>query len=51
MAPPQALPVTLIVIARNEARVIGRCLDSVSFAAEKLVVDAGSTDGTPQIAA
>jgi glycosyltransferase involved in cell wall biosynthesis len=51
MASPQALPVTLIVIARNEARVIGRCLDSVPFAAEKLVIDAGSTDGTPQIAA
>jgi glycosyltransferase involved in cell wall biosynthesis len=51
MPSPQALPVTLIVIARNEARVIGRCLDSVPFAAEKIVVDAGSTDGTQQTAA
>jgi glycosyltransferase involved in cell wall biosynthesis len=46
----QSLPLTLIVIARNEASVIGRCLDSVPFAGEKLVVDSGSTDGTPQIA-
>jgi hypothetical protein len=38
------LPITLIVIAKNEARVIGRCLDSVPFAADKVVVDSGSTD-------
>jgi glycosyltransferase involved in cell wall biosynthesis len=44
------LPITLIVIAKNEAPVIGRCLDSVPFAAEKVVVDSGSTDGTPDIA-
>jgi len=45
------LPLTLAVIARNEASVIGHCLDSVPFAAEKLVVDAGSTDGTQAVAA
>jgi glycosyltransferase involved in cell wall biosynthesis len=44
------LPITLIVITRNEAAVIGRCLDSVPFAAEKLVIDSGSTDGTAEIA-
>lgn len=44
------LPVTLLVIARNEAQAIGRCLDSVPFAAQKLVVDSGSTDQTPQVA-
>jgi len=49
--PPQlTLPLTLIVIARNEARHIARCLDSVPLAAEKIVVDAGSSDGTQQIA-
>jgi glycosyltransferase involved in cell wall biosynthesis len=45
------LPITLLIIARNEAAAIARCLDSVPFAAEKLVVDSGSTDGTQEIAA
>ena len=44
------LPITLLVIARNEAAHIARCLNSVPFAAEKIVVDSGSTDGTQQIA-
>ncbi|MBD8898820.1 glycosyltransferase family 2 protein [Rhodanobacter sp. DHG33] len=44
------LPLTLAVIARNEAAVIARCLDSVPFAAEKLVVDSGSDDGTVAVA-
>ena len=43
-------PLTLLVIARNEAAHIARCLNSVPFAAEKIVVDSGSTDGTQQIA-
>jgi glycosyltransferase involved in cell wall biosynthesis len=45
------LPITLLVIARDEAAAIGHCLDSVPFAAEKLVVDSGSTDGTQGVAA
>jgi glycosyltransferase involved in cell wall biosynthesis len=48
--PASTFPVSLVVIARNEAAVIGRCLDSVPFAAEKLVIDSGSTDGTQDIA-
>lgn len=44
------LPLTLAIIARNEAAVIARCLDSVPFAAEKLVVDSGSTDATVAVA-
>lgn len=44
------LPLTLVVITHNEAGAIGRCLDSVSFAAEKLVVDAFSSDDTVAIA-
>src|SRR5262249_6337973 len=44
------LPLSLVVIAQNEAHCIGPCLDSVRFAAEKLVVDSGSDDGTQQIA-
>lgn len=43
-------PITLLVIARNEASIIGHCLDSVPFAAEKLVIDSGSTDGTQAMA-
>ncbi|HKE93155.1 MAG TPA: glycosyltransferase family 2 protein, partial [Povalibacter sp.] len=50
MSPTSALPLTLLIIARDEAEVIGRCLDSVPFAAEKLVIDSGSTDGTQDIA-
>lgn len=44
------LPITLLVIARNEAANIARCLNSVPFAAEKIVVDSGSTDGTQDVA-
>ncbi len=50
MSSAQLLPFTLLVITRNEAANIGRCLASVPIAAEKLVVDSGSTDGTQQIA-
>jgi glycosyltransferase involved in cell wall biosynthesis len=41
---------SVVVIARNEERNLGRCLDSVSFAQERIVVDAESTDGTREIA-
>ena len=48
---PSTFPVSLLVITHNEAAAIGRCLDSVTFAAEKVIVDSGSTDGTQAIAA
>lgn len=44
------LALTLVVMTHNEAANIGRCLDSVPFAADKLVVDCGSSDGTQDIA-
>jgi glycosyltransferase involved in cell wall biosynthesis len=44
------LPITLVVITHNEADCIARCLDSVPFAADKLVVDSGSDDETVAIA-
>jgi glycosyltransferase involved in cell wall biosynthesis len=41
---------SLVVITRNEEDCIERCLASVPFAWEKLVVDSGSTDGTVALA-
>ncbi|MBL8304328.1 MAG: glycosyltransferase family 2 protein [Ideonella sp.] len=42
---------SVIVITRNERRNIADCLRSVAFADEFVVVDSGSSDGTPDIAA
>jgi glycosyltransferase involved in cell wall biosynthesis len=39
-----------IVIAKNEERVIERCLRSLSWCDESILVDSGSTDGTVDIA-
>jgi glycosyltransferase involved in cell wall biosynthesis len=44
------LPITLLVMTYNEADNIARCLDSVPFAAEKIVIDSGSEDATAVIA-
>lgn len=41
---------SLIVITRNEAHQLARCLQSVPFAGEIVVVDSGSTDGTQALA-
>lgn len=42
---------TLAVIARNEAAVISRCLEStLTIASEMIVVDTGSSDTTPELA-
>ena len=50
--PPGRVRLSLVVITLNEARTIGRCLDSVSdLADEMLVVDSGSTDSTRELAA
>jgi len=46
----EPLPLTLLVMTRNEEAKIGRCLDSVPFAAEKIVVDSESTDRTVEVA-
>jgi glycosyltransferase involved in cell wall biosynthesis len=42
--------ISLVIIAKNEARNIARCLDSVPFAGEKLVLDSGSQDDTVRLA-
>lgn len=44
------LPLTVVIIACNEADRIGPALASVGFAAEVVVVDSGSDDGTPDLA-
>jgi glycosyltransferase involved in cell wall biosynthesis len=44
------LPISLVVITFNEAVDLGRCLDSVDFVAEKIVVDCGSNDDTRAVA-
>jgi glycosyltransferase involved in cell wall biosynthesis len=44
------LPVTVIVAARNEARNLPRCLESLGDVGEVYVVDSQSTDPTVQIA-
>lgn len=41
---------SVVIIAKNEADRIGACLDSVAFAAERLVVVSDSTDATAGVA-
>ncbi|MBC5764514.1 glycosyltransferase family 2 protein [Ramlibacter albus] len=43
-------PLAAILITRNEEANIAACLGSVDFAAERIVVDSGSTDRTREIA-
>ena len=45
------LPVSAVLITRNAADQLGECLASLAFADEILVVDSGSDDGGPEIAA
>jgi len=44
------MTLSVVVITRNEAANLRACLESVPFADEIVVVDNGSTDGTPAIA-
>jgi len=41
---------SVIIITKNEAEDLPRALESVAFADEVIVLDSGSTDGTPEIA-
>lgn len=45
-----AVPVTVTVITLNEERNLGRCLASVAWADEIVVVDSGSKDRTAEVA-
>ena len=45
------MPIAATLIVRNEARCISRCLDSIRPWVDRLLVlDTGSTDGTPELA-
>ena len=46
----RTIPVTIVIPTLNEADRLPACLASVRWAAEVIVVDAGSTDGTAVIA-
>ncbi len=45
----ERLPLSVVILARNEERRIGRCLASVQWAAELIVVDGMSQDRTKEI--
>lgn len=47
---PGTVPVSVIVLARDEELNIARCLASVAWADQVVVVDSGSADGTVDIA-
>jgi len=50
MTVPTSTAISACVLTRNEERHIERCLKSLSWADEILVIDAGSTDRTREIA-
>lgn len=44
------MKLSVIVLAKNEEKIIRDCLESVEWADEIILVDSGSTDKTPEIA-
>lgn len=50
MSGSQRLPISLVIIAQNEAAHIADCLSSADFCAERLVLDGGSRDDTVALA-
>jgi glycosyltransferase involved in cell wall biosynthesis len=46
----RSVPVSVVILSKNEEASIGRCLASVAWAAQVIVVDSGSADRTVAIA-
>jgi glycosyltransferase involved in cell wall biosynthesis len=46
----EKIPLSVAIIAKNEAQNLPACLESIRFAEQIVVVDSGSTDGTAEIA-
>ncbi len=46
----EKLPLSVVILAKNEEAFIERCLRSVSWADEQVMLDSGSTDRTVEIA-
>jgi glycosyltransferase involved in cell wall biosynthesis len=49
-AAPARLPLTCLVLAQNSASIIARCIRSLAFSGDVLVIDGGSRDDTVAIA-
>lgn len=47
---PSKINLTIVILTKNEEKVLARCIASVPFAAEVLVVDSGSIDRTCALA-
>lgn len=48
--PRRSVPVTVVVLTRDEERNIARCLASVAWAGQSVVIDSGSVDDTVPVA-
>jgi glycosyltransferase involved in cell wall biosynthesis len=49
-APKSEVTICAVVLTLNEEKLLGRCLDSLGWADDLVVIDSGSTDQTAQVA-